>query len=261
MPDYSQFRLDLYAVLAKHGLTDDGPPPCKAPVDFPKAHALFSQGLQENPDTAWGYQCNLAMVMVDAGLGHEEANRAAANFMAMAFECDTRTRCEKEFGKRWKEQLHVAPKPSQAAMQIAARIWCDQEMRHLVMDTDAARGIAKIVDYVLENQRKDTSPTRPIDPPPGLVHAIRSEPLVAAVWAEAERTGLTREEALTAVALELLADNVRYRRAEVERQMGWLRMPRAEATPVGPPAASHVASYFTGYASSPGVPTVVESAP
>lgn len=106
-------------------------------------------------------------------------------------------------------------------------------------------------------------PTR-LDPPPGLVHAIQSEPLVAAMWQEAERAGASVEVALVAVALELLADNVRYRRAEVERQMGFIvptccvcGQPGSECR------AFQCAGCKTGvvYPPAQASPTVVESAP
>ncbi len=39
--------------------------------------------------------------------------------------------------------------PSEKALGIAARVWCDQDMRTVVMDSDAAIRIAMIVDEVL----------------------------------------------------------------------------------------------------------------
>lgn len=42
--------------------------------------------------------------------------------------------------------------PSDKALQIAARIWCDKEMTAVVMDGDAATEIARIIDAVIESQ-------------------------------------------------------------------------------------------------------------
>jgi hypothetical protein len=38
------------------------------------------------------------------------------------------------------------------ALEIAARVWCDQEMRNVVMDTAAAEEIAVVVDRVRREQ-------------------------------------------------------------------------------------------------------------
>ncbi len=42
--------------------------------------------------------------------------------------------------------LHV--NPGTVAREIAARVWCDQEMRNVVMDLDAAEAIARIINDV-----------------------------------------------------------------------------------------------------------------
>ena len=46
----------------------------------------------------------------------------------------------------------VACKPSEIAIEIAARVWCDQEMGNCVMDVEAAEAIAKIIDGVRHEQ-------------------------------------------------------------------------------------------------------------
>lgn len=48
----------------------------------------------------------------------------------------------------------AAGKPCKKAIEVAARVWCDQEMISVVMDTSAAMEIAKIIDGVLADQRK-----------------------------------------------------------------------------------------------------------
>ncbi len=40
--------------------------------------------------------------------------------------------------------------PSERAIHIAARVWCDQDMRTVVMDQDAALRIARIIDEVIK---------------------------------------------------------------------------------------------------------------
>ena len=41
---------------------------------------------------------------------------------------------------------------SETARHIAARVWCDPEMKNCVMDPDKCEAIAKIIDQVLEDQ-------------------------------------------------------------------------------------------------------------
>jgi hypothetical protein len=51
---------------------------------------LLADALQADPDYAWTWHCNLAMMAIDAGAGYVEAQRGAANFMHRAFGVDTR---------------------------------------------------------------------------------------------------------------------------------------------------------------------------
>ncbi len=44
--------------------------------------------------------------------------------------------------------------PSEEAIHIAARVWCDQSMSHVTMDIEAVREIAVIVDRVLKQHNK-----------------------------------------------------------------------------------------------------------
>lgn len=49
--------------------------------------------------------------------------------------------------------LAEMPRPaSTVSLEIAARVWCDQEMRNCVMDGEAAKQIAAIIDHVRRNQ-------------------------------------------------------------------------------------------------------------
>lgn len=45
--------------------------------------------MRADPDYAWGWHANLAMMAVDAGAPHAEANERAAGFMRMCFDVDT----------------------------------------------------------------------------------------------------------------------------------------------------------------------------
>lgn len=49
--------------------------------------------------------------------------------------------------------------PSERAIHIAARVWCDQEMKDIVMDGRAAMQIAYIIDAVIEKQQNDEPPS------------------------------------------------------------------------------------------------------
>lgn len=47
--------------------------------------------LKTDPDYAWTWHCNVAMAALDEGLGHYEANKAAARFMSWLAQIDTTT--------------------------------------------------------------------------------------------------------------------------------------------------------------------------
>jgi hypothetical protein len=49
----------------------------------------LSFAMQVDPELAWSWHCNTAMVAKDAGAPHEEANKRAADFMHRLFEVDT----------------------------------------------------------------------------------------------------------------------------------------------------------------------------
>jgi hypothetical protein len=52
----------------------------------------------------------------------------------------------------------IAPLASTVAREIAARVWCDQEMGNVVMDVDAAEAIARIIDGVRRGQGVGDAP-------------------------------------------------------------------------------------------------------
>ena len=49
----------------------------------------LSRYMQIDPEYAWSWHCNVAMVAQDAGAPHKEANERAADFMRRAFDVDT----------------------------------------------------------------------------------------------------------------------------------------------------------------------------
>lgn len=65
---------------------------------------------------------------------------------------DTASRLREEW-HNWKLIGEEATNlPSVKALHIAARVWCDQDMKSVVMDTDAAERIAAIIDEVIQDQ-------------------------------------------------------------------------------------------------------------
>jgi hypothetical protein len=53
-----------------------------------KAMDTLKKAFENEPDYAWGWQCNLAMSAYDEGLSKPKANLAAARFMKLAFNID-----------------------------------------------------------------------------------------------------------------------------------------------------------------------------
>ena len=107
--------------------------------------------LKADEDYAWTWLCNLACIALDSGGTHENSNRRAAQFMQNAFDIDV-TQCEnwKQYELQWSEPVD---EPSQLAHEIAARVWCDDEMKNATMNADAAIEIARIIDRVITSQR------------------------------------------------------------------------------------------------------------
>ena len=66
-----------------------------------------------------------------------------------AFDKASRAR-EKWYGKALSISRAI---PSQRALEIAARVWCDQDMTRITMDADAAAEIARIIDDVMKRQQ------------------------------------------------------------------------------------------------------------
>lgn len=69
--------------------------------------------------------------------------------------CPGRPECYVCAAEEWfyeQTAFNVPVMPSLVAKEIAARVWCDQEMRNCVMDVGAAEEIAVIVDRVRHEQ-------------------------------------------------------------------------------------------------------------
>lgn len=113
-------------------------------VAYGPLHELRA-ALKADEDYAWTWLCNLACIGMDSGGSHESSNRRAAAFLRAAFDVDVRTQEHwKHFETKWATE-DKSP-PSIKAIEIAARVWCDQEMGNVVMDHEAALAIAKIID-------------------------------------------------------------------------------------------------------------------
>lgn len=59
-------------------------------TDAATAMKSLSAAMKEDPEYAWGWQSNLAMMAVDAGASHGSANQRAADFMQRVFDVDIR---------------------------------------------------------------------------------------------------------------------------------------------------------------------------
>lgn len=57
-------------------------------MELKDAFDRLKDEVQRDPHYAWGWQCNLAMPMQDAGVGHRVANLAAARIMSILFDVD-----------------------------------------------------------------------------------------------------------------------------------------------------------------------------
>ena len=53
--------------------------------DAKGALAEMKRAMDADPDYAWGWHCNLACCIMDEGVSHEVANKAASRFMKLAF--------------------------------------------------------------------------------------------------------------------------------------------------------------------------------
>ncbi len=50
-------------------------------------------------DYAWSWHCNIAMLLIDEGVGWLQANERAASFMQTAFDVDTLTRVRRTYAE------------------------------------------------------------------------------------------------------------------------------------------------------------------
>ena len=54
-----------------------------------EAMDVLKQAMKDDPDYAWSWHCNIAVMMQDVGVSHTVSNKGAANFMRLAFDVDT----------------------------------------------------------------------------------------------------------------------------------------------------------------------------
>jgi hypothetical protein len=60
----------------------------RSAVTYEDALKAFAFYFKQQPDLAWSWHCNIAMLAVDAGAPHLEANMRTADFMRRAFDID-----------------------------------------------------------------------------------------------------------------------------------------------------------------------------
>jgi hypothetical protein len=75
-------------------------------IEMSLANLKFA--MSDDPDYAWSWHCNLACSMMNEGILHEVANRAAARFMETAFGVDTSQ------NEHFNEMFAARPNDSQA---------------------------------------------------------------------------------------------------------------------------------------------------
>jgi hypothetical protein len=81
-------------------LSDDYEPNDKKASPLQPIVAAF----KNDPNYAWSWHCNLAMMMVDEGVSHRAANYRAATFMKDAFEFDIKQTNEwKHMEREWEK--------------------------------------------------------------------------------------------------------------------------------------------------------------
>ncbi len=65
----------------------------------------YSKALKNDPDLAWGWQCNLAVPLMDGGMTHEAANYVAAKIMQNIFDINIQHHKQfKYFKKQWENK-------------------------------------------------------------------------------------------------------------------------------------------------------------
>lgn len=78
------------------------------PEDVGEAIEVIERKMREDSDLAWSWHSNIAVCFMDEGGSHEQANKAAARFMKLAFDVDvTKIEHWAGFEKQWKESSGV----------------------------------------------------------------------------------------------------------------------------------------------------------
>ena len=58
-------------------------------MNINKAYDTIKKWINEDPEYAWAWHCNIAMPMQDEGCSYDLANRGTARVMSMLFGVDT----------------------------------------------------------------------------------------------------------------------------------------------------------------------------
>ena len=59
-------------------------------MSIKEAFDTIKKSIQDDPAYAWSWHCNITMMVKDSGVSHKISNEAAARFMDLAFNVDTR---------------------------------------------------------------------------------------------------------------------------------------------------------------------------
>lgn len=102
--------------------------------------------LQTDSDLAFGWHCTVACCFRDSGASHEKANKAAAEFMKIAFDIDMR---DTKRWKQWEEMWKNYPKTadlSEAAIKIVG--WAVD--RGILSNSDPKSQFLKMISEIGE---------------------------------------------------------------------------------------------------------------
>ncbi len=91
----------------------------------PNALQYLQEQIQNDPEMAWSWHCNIAVAAMDEGLTHAAANRAAARFMVNRFAIDTTF--NKHFAATQLRTIHLPeadlPEPMREAPENGDIVW------------------------------------------------------------------------------------------------------------------------------------------
>lgn len=112
---------------------------------------ILSRAMNKDPDYAWTYQCNLAVMSQDAGAPHKESNERAADFMGRLFDVDIRAM----FPDRFSEGSSMLNVTKELTEEVPINIPATQELGTLVSEENsrkklrtAIKGLYNLLDDI-----------------------------------------------------------------------------------------------------------------